>query len=237
MSFTDAELRAYLNGDTTQSDAVETALTQDPAFEARLMALDSVAPMVAFAFAGVGENRNAATSGLPASAAQRPWIWPLLASACVGALILTAALWPRPQPDDWTMQVAAYQALYSSDTIAIVAPDPAALDQQFSHLQTAIGSAPDVDTLQSLPGLDLLRAQVLAHEGAPLGQIVFADAEGRPIALCYIAAQAGQQRSGTSTQNGLPGAHFVHAGFAYYLVGTPSEADAAELAEHLAGLL
>lgn len=237
MSFTDAELQAYLNGDTTNSDAVEAALSHDAALESRLMALDTVAPMVAFAFAGVGENRGPATTSQPSSTSQRSLMWPLLASACIGALILATALWPRQQPDDWTMQVAAYQALYSRDTIAIVTPDPAALDQQFNHLQTAIGTAPDVAALQSLPGLDLLRAQVLSHEGAPLGQIVFADAEGRPIALCYIAAEAGPHRSGTSTQNGLPGAHFVHAGFAYYLVGTPSEADAATLADQVAALL
>lgn len=226
MSFSDADLRAYLAGDASQATAIEAALAADPALEDRLMALDTVAPMVAGAFADVGEDRPVLQIAPPADA-RRP-IWPLLASACLGGLIVAASLWPRAQTPDWTMQVAAYQALYSAETISIVAADAADIAQQFDHLSTNLGAAPDLAALQNLPGLRLLRAQVLTHAGAPLGQIVFADSTGRPVALCYIAST--EDRSGTSTQRGLAGAHFTSHGFAYYLVGTRTEADAQDLA-------
>ena len=69
-------------------------------------------------------------------------------------------------------QVAAYQALYSADTISMVAHSPAEIAEQLARSQAALKIDLNGDTLSKLSGLALKRAVARVRRTAT-SQIVF----------------------------------------------------------------
>ncbi|MEL6678576.1 MAG: hypothetical protein AAFQ51_07710 [Pseudomonadota bacterium] len=184
MTFDDDDLIAFHRGTLAneRAEALAARLETDTALVARLMALDPAKPMVADAFARI----TPPPVDLPMSSLGRPML-----AAASGALVASAAaliLWVATLPSGpaWHRQVAEYQVLYTAQTVSMIPPSAEALIDQFGALRATLSVGFGSEALADVKGLELLRAQILGFEGAPLGQIVFADPLGRPVALCLM---------------------------------------------------
>ncbi len=231
MTFSDETLQAYLEGtlDEAQSRAIEAAVEQDAALEGRLMALDPFAPVVQQVFEGL--PAVAPEIDLPApSAPERSGgvvrLFAVAASAAIAAFAVT--FWAtRPAELGWAQQAAIYQSLYVPETIAGLDVSPATLDAQIAEAEKTLGRSLSRETLESLPGLELKRAQILSFKGKPLVQIVFADEQGQPLAFCVIrqgpAAPAKDVKQ--AVLSGLATATWAQGGYGYMLLGSDPQTD------------
>lgn len=231
--FTDRELLDFLDGTlpATRQRELTEALLHDPDLETRLMEMDSVAPMVRDAFAGVGNTRTIEKL-LPALNTPRkePLAWrPMLIAASVAAAIAVFGTFNTlnrgSEAGGWMQQVAAYQALYSVETIKTVSATQDELIAQLTQAESALNISLPKEALSRLEGLELRRTQMLAFEGQPLAQIVFSDNNGRPIALCILKTDDAPQGDviQMAQLKGLESAAFSNAGFGYLLIG-PTDA-------------
>ena len=191
--WSDEGLLAYLDGtlDPAESEALERAVEADPELEARLMALDGVAPIVAESFQGLG-----AQARMPSHlGARRQVNWGLTLVAASVALVVGLGLGrlsTAAQTPSWTEAVASYQALYVADTIApLEGTTPDALAAQLDRSGAMIDAALTGLLNMPLEGAELRRAQVLALGDAPIIQIVFEAANGTPLALCILERSSG----------------------------------------------
>lgn len=197
MTLTDDMLHSYLAGTAPEplARAIETAVETDRDLEARLMALDPMAAPTKDVFEMLpnsdrfGALEEILTPAAPTNSAVFGQWWATAAACAVAAVALGWSLWP--ESPDWRMEVARYQALYVTETIEHLNSDPTLLSAQLQRAQDAIGAPLPQEALAGLDGLDLRRAQVLGFEGQELVQIVFSDAQGRPIALCLMQGDDG----------------------------------------------
>ncbi|EEE35802.1 conserved hypothetical protein [Rhodobacteraceae bacterium KLH11] len=241
MKFSDETLLAYLEGnlDETEARAVEDAVTDDPALEARLMGLDPFAPMVQKVFEAV--PAKAPVVDLPAPVQSQPSGGPFrlfAVAASVAVLAVSATFWAtRPEPLGWAEQAAIYQSLYVPDTIASLDNSPQALDAQFAQAEAQLGRSLNREVLESLPGLDLKRAQVLSFKGKPLIQVVFADTQGNPFAFCIIRQGEGAPAKDVNLAvlSGLATATWAQDGYGYMLLGGNDQVDLDDELNILAG--
>lgn len=220
MTFDRTTLLAYHAGTCPQDVAlaIEAQLATDDTLAERLMALDPAAEMVAAAFAATQPPRA------PTLQAPAPYWRP--AALAASAALAAVAVWNvmPSQVSDWHQQVAEYQVLYTPQTIAMIEPSYSELADQFIVLRTALAIGFDADAMSNIEGLDLLRAQLLGFEGAPLGQIVFADAQGRPIALCLMQG-AGEPTQEVAELAGLNTVSWGTSTHQFILVGNVPDAD------------
>lgn len=242
MKFSDETLRAYLEGnaDVAEAAAIEAAIENDADLEQRLMALDPYAPVVQSVFENI--PAKAPQLDLPKSGTASPvhpsgGPWRLLAvAASVAVVAVSATYWVnRPQPMGWAEQAAIYQSLYSPDTIASLDNTPEALDAQFALAEAQLGRSLNRDTLESLSGLELKRAQVLSFKGKPLIQVVFADDKGQPLAFCIIRQGEGAPAKDVkhAALSGLATATWAQDGYGYMLIGSSEQTDLNEPLEIL----
>ncbi|MEO1474384.1 MAG: hypothetical protein AAFS03_10710 [Pseudomonadota bacterium] len=251
MSFDDETLRAYLAGtaDEATVQAIEDAVAIDRDLEARLMAMDDLASVVAGAFETVPPAQRLETlevaappksfvlDPLPAAnttdpVADEPWKAPggfqlALVAAVAGVLGFGVAQLAPSDPvetaviaERWHQDVASYQALYVPETVAALSADPAELNNQFARAETAIGRDLLQAVLSDQADLDLRRAQILGFDGAPLIQIVFEGPGGTPIAFCIMQqGVAADAAVQTAELSGLASAHWVSGGYGYIVIG------------------
>ncbi|WP_299968882.1 hypothetical protein [uncultured Roseobacter sp.] len=220
MKYDDAELTAFHEGtlDPERAKALLRDLERDETLARRLMAADPAAPIVQDAFARIAVPDSARI--MPPA---RTGLWRVCAvAASIGAAAVMIWSFLPPPGEAWHRQVSAYQVLYTPQTIAMIEPTEAGLAEQFAALNQALSTGFGVDALSDIEGLDLLRAQLLGFEGAPLGQIVFADAQGRPIALCLMAggSEAGFTQAAFSGLNTVSWGSATHG---FLLVGPVSQ--------------
>lgn len=231
MKFSDETLQAYLEGrlDEAEMRGIEDAVTDDPALESRLMALDPIAPVVRDAFGGVPAQTPEIE--LPEPVSERPYAGPLrllAVAASVTVLAVSATFWAtRPAELGWIAKAAIYQSLYAPETVANINTSPDVLDAQIASAEAQLGRSLNRDVLESLPDLDLKRAQVLSFKGKPLVQLIFADAEGQPFAFCVIRHGEGAADKGVSLAvlSGLATANWTLDGYGYMLLGSDPQTD------------
>ncbi|WP_171103024.1 hypothetical protein [Ruegeria sp. HKCCD7255] len=234
MKFSDETLLAYLEGnlDHDKASAIEDAVAEDAELESRLMALDPIAPMVQTAFENV--PAKAPVIDLPepepapiAGPSPAMGIGRLLAVAASVSVIAVSATFraTRPEPMGWAEQAAIYQSLYAPETVAALDPSPEALDAQFAQAEEQLGRSLNRDVLETLPGLDLKRAQILSFKGKPLIQVVFADAQGQPFAFCVIRQGPGAPAKNVehAVLSGLATATWAQDGYGYILMGSDAD--------------
>ena len=234
MKFSDETLRAYLEGkaDEAEAAAIEAAIEADPDLEQRLMALDPFAPVVQAVFEQIPSE--ALQIDLPSpqnSGTARPAAGPwrlLTVAASVAVVAVSATYWAtRPAPMGWAEQAAIYQSLYTADTIASLDSSPTALDAQFAQAEEKLGRSLNRDALESLPGLDVKRAQILSFKGKPLVQVVFANEQGQPLAFCIIRQGAGAPARDVKQAaiSGVATATWAQDGYGYMLIGSDAQTD------------
>ncbi|NOD88140.1 MULTISPECIES: hypothetical protein [unclassified Ruegeria] len=231
MKFSDETLLAYLEGtlDETQSRAIEAAVEEDSEFERRLMALDPFAPVIQKVFETLPAEAPKIELPEPVEQAPGGGVLRLFAvAASVGAAAVALTFWAtRPADLGWAQQAAIYQSLYVPETIASLDSSEASLNKQFEMAEAELGRSLNRETLESLPGLELKRAQVLSFKGKPLIQVVFADEQGQPFAFCIIrqGPDAPPAEIKQAVLSGLATATWAQDGYGYMLLGSSPQTD------------
>lgn len=228
--------------------AIEARLAVEPELRARYQRLAAGGLPFAQAFdAALAEAptarmqaRLAGLSGGVAPAPPRPrWL-----GVAAAAFVLLVAGWaigryaPAPgllapiastERDTWREAVAGYVSLYTKETFAGGARDEAAA---LARLSQALGVALTPDTV-ALPDATFKWADMLAYEGAPLGQIAYLDGAS-PVVFCIIRDSQKEAPIKTETREGVAIASWAHGGRGFLVGGRIAPDRAAEFAETLA---
>ncbi|NOD93826.1 hypothetical protein GS636_13625 [Ruegeria sp. HKCCD4884] len=231
MTFSDETLLAYLEGtlDEAQSRAIEAAVEEDAELERRLMALDPFVPVIQEVFETLPAEEPKIDLPDPVEQATGGGVLRLFAvAASVGVAAVALTFWAtRPADLGWAQQAAIYQSLYVPETIASLDSSEASLNKQFEMAEAELGRSLNRETLESLPGLELKRAQVLSFKGKPLIQVVFADEQGQPFAFCIIrqGPDAPPAEIKQAVLSGLATATWAQDGYGYMLLGSSPQTD------------
>jgi anti-sigma factor RsiW len=137
---------------------------------------------------------------------------------------------PEQDPEDWRQAVADYMSLYSAETLAAV---PSGGEATLPLLSDRLGVPLNAASV-ALPKLTFKRAQMLAYDGAPLGQVAYLDEADRPAAFCIIRNGAADAPVTTGEDGGLALASWARGGRGYVVIGRFSPERAAALANTLA---
>lgn len=233
----DTDIRAYLSGAlaTNRATALEHALAADADLQARMMALDDLAPLVRDSFMHLPDQsrlqniQDALDTATPDSAGvmghrslfYRSVFYGAAAGLLLGALAFGFALPKLAAPPSWSDQVAAYQVLYVPETVDTLNASPADLQAQFDRAGAEIGLGLELDALAGLAGLTLKRAQILGFQGQPLIQIVFATVDGTPVAFCIFKGNSMPTGlSPSATMSGLESVAWASgSGHEFLLIG------------------
>ncbi|WP_050529677.1 hypothetical protein [Pseudaestuariivita atlantica] len=221
--FTDEEISAFLDGEADPALAVRIAAARDadPDFAADLAAMEAAGAHLVAGFDALMADAPDAPDLSPAAGriAWRGMAAGFAAGIAVAAI--AGAGWLYSRPPAWERYVAAYQALYVPATVAGADLTPDAARARIAELAPELGI--DLSALPDLPGLNLRRAQMLGHDGQPLLQIAYADAEGRPVALCIIARAGGASAPVMREMEGLPAVAWATDAHAFLLIGGTAE--------------
>ena len=148
MSWTKEQLEAYLAGEASTEDvaAIEAALVSDPALEKELMMLDPLAAQLEGAVSHIveveAEQATAWQAALEPPMAKVGYDIRHLAAAAVFGAVISAGVWfaSATEPEaDWRAEVASYQALYSTETIAAIDMDEEELAAQIDSVGGRVG--------------------------------------------------------------------------------------------------
>ena len=171
-----------------------------------------------------GARRDGATSP-PASSSGA-----VIAAAAAFALRLS----PAPEEaDDWRNSVAEYVALYTPETFANWNPGAAEEAGAVGALEAKIGGGLTPERL-AIEGLRFKGAVLFAYDGAPLGQIAFAGADGVPVIFCVIKNASADAAPATREREGLAMTSWAHGGRGYMVVARLPEDRIARVAGQLA---
>ncbi len=185
MMFSDEDIAAYLDAELEAERIAEfeKLRASSPEFARRVAAMEVDILAVRAAFSPLLAQAPAYT----APPAKRPWAWAGAAAAVVLlALGIGYSQFAKPDVEAWQMEVAHYQALYVPETVAVISPDPVRIKQELARAEGLLGIELGYAGLSNVPGLTLLRAQVLGYEGRSLIQIVYASEDGTPVAFCIL---------------------------------------------------
>jgi anti-sigma factor RsiW len=243
--FTDEQLVAFLDGETEHcpADAITKALTTDAHLAKRIEALSIEVDQVKHAFSGVLDTAPVAPDFLRQEPLRsiKPtsrFGWGSIAAAVILALGIGfgAGQFTSPSPDNgWKQYVAAYQALYSTDTLVSVKTSSEEQNAELARVAAAIGKSIDVSALQIEQSVDYKRAQILNFKGKPLIQLAFLSKEGVPYALCILKAKDGAPKP-VQMQNleNMSSASWSRGGYNYLLIGGSDDAVVSKMAQKYA---
>lgn len=221
--FSDEELVAYLDGETahTPADDIAIALRTDAVLAKRLAALRIDTHAIAESFQATLNTEHKAPFIMEAPV-QRNWMRHAAAAAIIGIVVgfgvgqFSADMGDR----DWKQYVAAYQFLYTTNTLSNVQTSPPFQRAELSQIGAAIGKQFSMAALTSMPDVAYKRAQVLGYRGQPLVQLTFLSSTGEPIALCIIrSGENGDAAIVQSEMEGMQSANWQANGYDYLLIG------------------
>ncbi len=215
---TDEELTAYLDGeaDTALRARIDQTLTSDPEVAARLDALSIDTSSLKAEFDGL--LMTAPNNLVPAANDRSPpraFGGAIVASMILGLTMGYTIFSPStPAKPGWTQYVAAYQALYVSETLNTVSPsEPSELIRLSEVIGRDLNPATEIDTL------NFKRGQVLGFNGKPLIQLAYLTEDGKPVALCVIRNGSPQQDIEHRELEGMQAASWSDGTFSYLLIG------------------
>ncbi|MEM7376389.1 MAG: hypothetical protein AAF460_02675 [Pseudomonadota bacterium] len=230
-TFTDDQLTAYLDGELEEplAAALEARLATDGELGSRLEALSFDQPALQRAFDTVLANAPTFPESILEADTPATRTWGVgaftgfaAAAVLVACLSSVVTLWATRAPTDdrrWFDYVAAYQALYTTDTLVHVAVDSAAQARELERVSGAIGLDIPIQAVDALPGLHYKRAQVLGFEGKALAQLTFLTAEGSPIAVCIIGAGHIDDTVHTAMLEGMASERWTDGDHAFLVIG------------------
>lgn len=255
----EALIQAYLDGalSVDQAGEVERLLATSPraraVFDALTRETDALRALFDAEAAAMAEARPIDMSRIGVDAASEadpippaPSAWSrrraaqaalALAATLAAGVVLGTRIRPTPAPNapGWRMSAAVYHRLYSAETFESAPVAPAALQSGLSALEDALGV--DLSRLDAPEGLQLKRAQLLRFNGRSLAQLAFLDADGAPIALCFIRSArpaSGDLQFQTSTLLDMTAVDWRAGAFDFLLIGDAPRAALQELARTFA---
>lgn len=219
VTFTDAELTAYLDGeaDADLLSRIDAALEDDAGLADRMSDLSAGMDALVAAF---DLDRLEPPAYVPVATTTAPQRMnriaaPMaLAASFVLGMVVMRILQPAP---NWVDTVANYQALYVTETLAGTAQSAEVSESVFETADASLGV--DLRPATEIEGLAFKRAQLLAIEGRTLVQMAYLDAEGRPFAFCAVRLDDGDQSILSEMSHGLAAASWVEDGVGYVLIG------------------
>lgn len=243
MTISDAKLTQYLAGELSEDEAteLEAMVEADPALEARLMALDPFAEVVARAFEAVTPPPVSPAAPVAQDAGPVPVRtgWRGAAVGMVASLALVVGLgggwWLAGQQsgtaEPWVVAVADYQVLYQPQTVAVLSPAPGEVAGQLARAGAAIGA--DLAGFETAPlgGSSLLRAQVLGLGDRAIIQMVYQLPDGTPLALCLTEKGSGALEQMGVQISGLTASRWQTEAHDILLIGAVSHNEIAALTE------
>ncbi|MHC6226208.1 anti-sigma factor family protein [Pseudomonas sp. X10] len=128
------------------------------------------------------------------------------------------------QPSPWVQQAAAYQRLYSRDTVSYVKADGEDVSRTISDIRELDGLELRVPDL-SAAGLTLKRVQRLRFNGKALVQLVYLPVQGDPVALCVMKEPKPDQALTQINVAGMDVVMWRQSQLGYALIGTPQGVD------------
>lgn len=184
-----------------EAAAIDRALAADPALRARydaLVAADAAAradfaamlsaPLPLSLARAVGNAPIAAPA--PAAPTRRPVLTLLAASlAClaVGAGAGWLAARQTVPVRDWIADVGDYHAVYAAQTRHLAEVPASEADHIVTWLTAQVGPPAHIPDL-SAQGLTFEGARLLVADSKPVAQLMYRDAAGQVVALCWIAS-------------------------------------------------
>ncbi len=133
----------------------------------------------------------------------------------------------QPQKNQWVRwveDIAAYQALYTRETLSLPTPDDKRFGVQMARVSKALGQkivAPEFDT----PKADVKYARMYAIDGLPLAQIAYLPEKGEPFSICMMKTDVADHEPRYMKARGLNVATWRHKGIAYVFVGAVDRAE------------
>lgn len=226
--FSDEQLIAYIDGQlpTDEAGRIQAALKSDKRLRTQLDALsvdlsalpdafERIQPKKTLVFPRGGELIHVGLTRQHILVASV--VFALLASFLAGSQFKSTI-------PDWHGYVAAYQALYSSQTLANVETTDQEKERQLQRVTAAIGKKISIADLSVLPEVSFVRAQLLQFEGRTLAQISLQTVKGTPIAFCILPQNSQKSNELTATTaEGLNAAYWDDAGYGYFLIGGSDE--------------
>lgn len=243
-AYVDGELEAGLRQQVEAAVANSTALQTQvqalrasclpyrAAFDAQMLpappaSLSShVADLLAVAGAAPRAAQPAAPQpAAPANGPRRAWLAAGLAASFGAGLVvsrlpgaLTAGVPAVADPQPWVEAIAQYHALYVRATVDAASDAPANLQGLLAGFDGPLRQRLRIPDLVA-QGLVFKRVQRLGYGNAPLIQMVYLPAQGRPVAVCFLPA-AGPR---TDTHHGVVALQNVASwrdeGLAFVVVG------------------
>ncbi len=229
------KLSAWLDGalPPDEAEALEAMLKRDPALQAELadlMAANEAANAEFAAMLAIPVSLALVRSidKAPVQVAEQKWRLPhwaaiaaslaLLAIGAGGGYVAgqrTEAVAAR----DWIEDVAEYHAVYSAQSRHLVEVPASDSDHIQKWLTAQVGTPFAIPDLAA-EGLEFQGARLLVAAGKPVGQLMYRNADGQVIALCFVASDRPasddiQTRQANGFQMrvwGKPGARFVLIG-------------------------
>jgi anti-sigma factor RsiW len=224
-SISDEHLTAYLDGELSvaENSVIDVALKTDGELRSRLEALQIPVDALQDAFDEMlGEAPQMPVledEVVPNKTGFAQQFVGLAAALIIGVGLGSAAFRPQSEPggiSGWMEYVAAYQALYVSETLN--SPDLIPDTEVLAHLSKILGANLNVAEVAS--DLSYRRAQVLGFEGKNLVQIAYLAEGGVPVALCVIQSdRQGRSDPRFDKLEGMQAASWHSNGFEYLLIG------------------
>ena len=199
-------LSAYRDGELPEADAraVEAMLTGDPVVRAEYEALVRNDDVIARAFAAMLQEpvpmalARAVDRAEPAPASANSPLaprWGIGLAAAVALLMIGAAGGayltqtygaPAQMAEGWLDQVAEYHQLYATQKrhlAEVPASDKDHLETWLSETTKVAFAVPDL----SASGLVFQGGRLLVASGKPVAQLMYTDAVGGVVAICFMA--------------------------------------------------
>jgi anti-sigma factor RsiW len=132
----------------------------------------------------------------------------------------------------WVSAAAAYQQLYTRDTIAQLQPDSRVTARTVADIHDVDNLAVQIPDLSS-QGLTFKRVQRLRFHGKPLVQIVYLPEKGNPVALCVLKEAKADAAPSNTKVDGMSVVTWRRGQLGYALISEPAAADLGALGKQL----
>ena len=225
--FSDEELVAYLDGESEYApiDEIESALQSDPALAKRLDALRVDTDLISEGFSAYLDKGKKPDFLLEESTNKR-WMMPAIAASLLVAMVSFGGwqYWLKAEERDWKDYVAAYQFLYTTNTLSNVQNSDLVKQQELDRVGAAIGKEISVAKVSEFSEVEYKRAQVLGYKGKALVQLTFLSSTGKPIALCILRTGTQDNKAVEFSElEGMRAASWKNGSYDYLLIGGEDE--------------
>lgn len=226
MTDLDEKLSAYLDGELSEAEsaALEAQIAENPDLRAVLDALTQADAMAVMGFDAVLDEpvplgmaaaiRDAAVMPVANDITPPRRGWQGLAAACALFLVLGIGggyfVGAERSGDatgvvlagGWLDDVMGYHGIYAAESRHLVEVPASDSEHLQKWLNNVVGTAVTIPALDDA-GLTFQGGRLLAASGKPVGQLMYTDASGNVVALCFIQSGAPQDGFVDNTRNGF----------------------------------